>query len=468
MTAAKILEIKVQASKLQETLGMLAKTQSQLNAINRALEEATEETKKSGSTLSKTFDSVCKKMKDFALTIKKGVLGGLKDSLKVARNLVMALGAAAASAIAISSGAIQRDRESKDSKVSASQLRAYQYAQEQSGMDASEFNLANLQAHIGDVRSAGLFGALGLSQHELEGLNGYDAMQKVIEAVQKKGGANMTTGTYSGLQEAISTLLGVTSRERMHLFSDKKQNEFKGHYQWGLANGIDNDTLKKGEQSWNKFKFTLESVGMELSALAMPHITKGLHKLSEVVKIFADWLKGDAGKNATAMMGNLVNQMLDLGQRALPYFIGGLSVLATVLEKLNSILSGNEGGWLGKLVGGVLSTGDWIIQRVAEGIAQIGNVIDPNISISRGQKYYANSSEGEKHRDTYDIGLEEIEHLKGDDYDRAYAILKHTHNKPLTSRENALLRNPIKVEIRNYSNSDGTITSNVSSKIGGR
>lgn len=416
MTAAKILEIKVQASKLQETLGMLAQTQSQLNAINRALEEATEETKKSGSTLSKAFDSVCKKMKDFALTIKKGVLGGLKDSLKVARNLVMALGAAAASAIAISSGAIQRDRESKDSKVSASQLRAYQYAQQQTGINESEFNLANLQAKIHDIGASGDFAAIGLKREDLVGLNGIDAMQKVIQAVIAKGGANMTDSEWTPIAQAVESLMGV-SAERKHLFSDKTQKEFNKHYQWGIANGIDNETLKKGEQSWNKFKFTLESMGMELSALAMPHITKGLNKFTEAVKTFVNWLKGDAGKNASEILGKVITSMIDLGKVALPYFISGLNVLASVLDYINKNM--NEG-----FIGGIVKGTKWILDqsagRLGELTAQLMN------------KYGT-------HEGTVDYNAREFHHKDGKYEDTYFSSKKQTNrNTTANSPERAM------------------------------
>ena len=345
MTASKILEIQVQIGKLQGLADAVKNMQSDLDKTASALQKITDETDKTGSILSKTIGKLGKGIKSFAGTIKKGVLGGLQASLKVARNLVMALGAAAAASLAVASGSIQRERISKDSKVTPSQLLAWQYAQEQTGLDENELNLANLQRHINDINSSGLFARLGLQRENLVGLSGIEAMQKMIEAVKKKGGANMTDSMWNAVGESISTLLGVDGLNRMHIFSDKTQDEFNKHYQWGVANGIDNDKLKKGEQALNKFQFTLKKLGMELAGDFLPHIAKGLEVFAKALLKIRNYLKGKEGQNIINQLGSLFSKVAD--------FLGTVASLSLegignyLLPTLNGIV-----GFLAKLANG--------------------------------------------------------------------------------------------------------------------
>lgn len=393
ITASKILDIKVQLSNLQGLADNVAKLQSDLNKTTKNLQDITTELEKTGSTVSKVFAKMKQGLNKFTDTIKKGIVGGLKTSVNLARNLVMALGAAAAAALAVSSGSIERKRQSKDSKVSATQLLAWQYAQQQTGLSENELNLANLQAHINDIESSGYFAKLGLTRENLVGLSGDEAMQKIIEAIQKKGGANMTADTWSAVGDAVSALAGVEGLNRMHIFSDKTQKEFGEHYKWGLANGIDNDKLVKGEQALNKFMFTLKKLGMELAGDFLPHISKGLEVFANALNKIRTYLKGKEGQNIINQLGSLISKIADFLGTIASLSLEGignylLPALNGIVGFLGDLIKGDFGSAGGKLLNLGKSVKDWAMNDAGE---MIGVEARKAYAFATGQEYKVGS-----------------------------------------------------------------------------
>lgn len=327
---ADIYRLQINADDLKGLLSSLSSAQNVLKDINTQLNQ-------SGTSLNEASTRLNRDMKGLGTQIKRNVLTPLQEGYKTAKNIVMALGLAAAGAVSLSLGSQEKKAEAEQGGVSVAQQRAFEYAQKQNPHFKS-LSLSHLQNVIGDWDNNAIE-TLGLNRAELKALDGKGAMDKVMQEVSrviKQSGGNVSKTFADAVKEL--TGLNVQNKATQNAILNDGYSQFNKDFAEG-AKIWQNIDLSSTNRELNKLWEQLKAFGMGIAHELAPMLNQGLKTLQNMLDKLRVWIKGDAGKKAIETLNSIGSSLIKIGSELAPYFMQGLQVIASALEGVADFLN---------------------------------------------------------------------------------------------------------------------------------
>lgn len=320
---ADIYRLQINADDLKGLLSSLSSAQNVLKDINTQLNQ-------SGTSLNEASTRLNRDMKGLGTQIKRNVLTPLQEGYKTAKNIVMALGLAAAGAVSLSLGSQEKKAEAEQGGVSVAQQRAFEYAQKQNPHFKS-LSLSHLQNVLGDWDNNAIE-TLGLNRAELKALDGKGAMDKVMQEVSRviKQSGGSVSKTFA---DAVKELTGLNVQNKAT--QNAILNDGYSQFNKDFAEGVkiwQNIDLSSTNRELNKFWEQLKAFGMGIAQELAPMLNQGLKTLQNMLDKLRVWIKGDAGQKAIKTLNSIGSSLIKIGSELAPYFMQGLQVIASALE----------------------------------------------------------------------------------------------------------------------------------------
>ena len=367
-------------------LSGVEQARSGLKSITDDLKKAQNEYNKMPTIL----DKISTKLKNLKQAwdssfIKKALVTPLKAAWNILKGMVLTAGALGAALLATTIGSIQNQRQATSANTTRGKNAAWAYAQENSGLDSNEFNLANLMQSTNDITKYGDFAQLGLNKDMLKGMQGDQAMfyawEKLRERLKTYGDADASEADVN----AIQSLFGVNINDRaIRDFIAKRQGQFKSDFSEASKrrSGINYNEMLKGERALNKFKDTMKTFGMTLASNLLPIVTNILNKfqgflprLQPALEALGDFLLSMVDKTLTYIGKVDLSAVMD---KAINFIKEGIDYLGSIDYKkiLDSIVAiGSAFEWIGKALSATFD----IIRKPVEWLAGVaGKIVGEN------------------------------------------------------------------------------------------